>query len=377
MTAQIQRLSKARDILMGKTYELSLVKNYVSHWGMTQAIRELIQNALDSESPFVYEFIPEDDGYHTLRLNSEFASLTPQTLLLGATSKSDSDTAIGSFGEGYKIALLVLTREGFDVEVLNGDVVWRPRFRHSRVFWEEILVIDETYSPTKENRGLTFVVHGLDEDAIGTIKQSCLRMQDDIGAIKRTKYGDILLDQPGKLYVGSLYICDTELKYGYNILPKFIRLERDRQTVSTWDLRDITVKCWYETKETEFIAQMISEDIPDVEYSRYSAPEIVKEECYRIFRERHPDAIIAASPEDMRKKIEEGLTKTVYVGGGMYSAVSASVSYQREPRISIAAIAPHVALSAFLSAHRDEMRRPAIVAFKQLILEAQKKWVLK
>jgi hypothetical protein len=40
-------------------------------------------------------------------------------------------------------------------------------------------------------------------------------------------------------------------------------------------------------------------------------------------------------------------------------------------------VAPHVALAAFLSAHRDEMRRPAIVAFKALIAEAQAKWVTK
>lgn len=362
---------------MGKTYELSLVKTYVASWGLAQAVRELIQNALDSDSPFVYSF-EENDGSWGLWLNSEFSTLTPKSLLLGATSKADSDTAIGSFGEGYKIALLVLTRLGYPVEIFNGDLRWTPRFRMSRTFGEEVLVIDENWLGDRSHKGLTFRVSGLSADDVESIKASCIKMQDQIGAIKRTMYGDILLDQPGMLYVGGLFICKTELNYGYNILPKFIKLERDRQTVDTYDLRDTTLKMWYDTKEYDRVALMISEEIPDVEYARYGSPELVKEECYKIFRKNNPGAFIASSPEDMKKKIEAGMTKTVYVGAIMYDVVSKSTSYRAEMREPIKlVIAPHVALAAFLSAHRDEMRRPAIVAFKALILEAQAKWVTK
>lgn len=378
MTAEIRKLQKAGAALFGKVYELSLIKGYVARWSMPHAVRELIQNALDSDSPFVYEFAQEEDGLWALRLNSEFATLTPQTLLLGATSKADTEEAIGSFGEGYKIALLVLTREGYDTEVLNGDLLWRPRFRFSRTFGEEILIIEETVAPENTNRGLTFVVHGLDDKAVEEIKSSCLKMQLNVGAIKRTRYGDILLDQPGRLYVGALFICNTELKYGYNLLPKYIQLERDRQTVSTFDLKNVTVKCWFETGEHERVAGMISEEVEDVEYARYDSPELVKEACYRIFRERHPESFIAASPAEAKKMIEDGLVDTVYVGGGMYSAVSESKSYRAErPAFERTGVAPHIALASFLKAHRSEMHTPAIVAFKALILEAQRKWVLK
>ena len=80
----------------------------------------------------------------------------------------------------------------------------------------------------------------------------------------------------------------------------------------------------------------------------------------------------------MAKKIEAGLTKTVFIGHNMYAIVSNSASYKAEVRqVARVMVEPHVALSAFLSAHRDKMRRPAIVAFKELILEAQKGWVRK
>ncbi len=376
MNARVASLVKAKDIVFGRTFELSLVKTYVSHWGLAHAVRELIQNALDSESPFIYEFIDEGDGKVALRLNSEFTTLSPATLLLGATSKADSDEAIGSFGEGYKIALLVLTRMGYDVDMLNGDLVWRPRFRFNRAFGEEILCIDETFAPDRTNKGLTFVVHGLDANDSAAIVASCLMMQDSIGQIKRTSLGDILLDQPGKLYVGHLFICETELRYGYNIKPRWLRLERDRQTVSSFDLKDITLKCWYETGEYTRIAEMIADDVPDVAYAEYGAPEMVKEECYRLFRVAHPGAVVAANQAEMKELVERGMTKVVVLHGSMHYAVKTSRAYRHEIPTK-AVVAPHVALHAFLHAHRDEMRTKAIVAFKQLIADAEKNWTNK
>lgn len=369
--------TEAKDVLLGKTYELSLVKDYVAHWGMAHAVRELIQNALDSDSPFVYEFFNEGEGLRGLRLQSEFATLTPQTLLLGATSKAGAADAIGSFGEGYKIALLVLTREGYNTEILNGDVLWKPRFRYSKTFEQEILVVDEAHA-SAANRGLTFTVHGLTEADEEKIRASCLRMQDSIGAIKQTSYGDILLDQPGKLYVGSLYICETELKFGYNIKPAHVTLERDRQTVSDWDLKNVTLNCWYETKEFERIAKMIADQVPDVSYSNYNSNELVKEACYQLFRRRNPESLIAETPEQMREMIEEGLTKTVYVGDGMYHAVSRSSSYKQEQRSPPPVrTPPHETLMSFLTAHEKGMRVSTKKALRALIAEAQRKWVLK
>lgn len=353
-----------------KIYELSLVKTYVAHWEMAQAVREIIQNALDSDSPFVYEFIKNDEAY-SLRLNSEFATLSPTTLLLGATSKTDDDSAIGSFGEGYKIALLVLTRLGYDVDMFNGDKLWKPRFKFNSKFNEELLVIEET-DLSHKNKGLTFWIHGLSEDDTKLITASCIRMQNSIGAIKRTSYGDILLDRPTELYVGGLYICKTNLTYGYNIKPEHIKLERDRQTVADFDLRYVTKEMWFETKEYEKIAELIEAETPDLEYAEYNAPELVKEACYKLFREKNPGKVIAKSNEEMEALVKKGLT--VYVGGGNYYAnVSKSRSYQTENKIILTVEPPVMLLTRWLTANRSEMRSKAIESFrKDLIAEAEK-----
>ena len=135
-----------------RSYELPLAKTYVRHWGMAEAVRELLQNAIDSESAFEWEF-----GDDTLHIRSRHSRLQASTLLLGQTSKADSTDTIGSFGEGYKIALLVLTRCGYPVTVHNGDRTWRPSFRMSRQFEAKVLCIDD--EPASQRReGLEFEV---------------------------------------------------------------------------------------------------------------------------------------------------------------------------------------------------------------------------
>lgn len=363
--------------LFDTIYPLSITRNYVSRWGVNHAVRELIQNAIDSESPFRYEFKIHDNGAISLSLTSEFTTLTPQTLLLGSTSKADNGDMIGSFGEGYKIALLVLTRLGYPVEIHNGNKLWVPAFEHSKIFNEEILVIHESSLSDRKNSGLTMVVGGLDQQIKDSIIDSCLLMQDNIGEIKSTKYGDILLERPGKLYVGGLYICDVDTEYGYSIHPKHIRLERDRQTVYSWDLEQITTNMWYDVGDIDRVVQMIAKGVKDVSYAQYNSPQVVKEACYEFFRKEHPGALIASSATEMKAMIEKGMTKTVYVGGYTHAVVSSYSGYQEDSkRAMIIAASPHDRMKTWLSDNRSEMRAKAIVAFKS-ILEESANWRLK
>lgn len=333
------------DTLRGTTvYELSLSRGYVRHWGVIEAIRELIQNALDSGSPFVYEIEKEDDGQHTLTLTSEFSTLTPQSLLMGATTKAEATDKIGSFGEGYKIALLVLTREKRNVAIWNGDRWWRPFFQLSRKYDDDVLCIEESPMPHR-NKGLHFLVSDLSADEVADVRASCLQMQSDIGEIRSTPKGEILLDREGMLYVGGLFICKTELKFSYNIKPEFIKLERDRKTVDSWDLKSTTRDMWFATGEHKRIAEMIEANVPDVEYARYSSPELVKAACYELFRSKHPGAIVAESNEELHRLIKQGMTNVVYVGDGYGSVVRSSRAYRNEA----ARVAPPTPLALMLS----------------------------
>jgi hypothetical protein len=195
-------------------------------------------------------------------------------------------------------------------------------------------------------------------------------MQDFIGEVLTTSYGDILLEKPGKLYVGGLFICETELKYGYNIHPQHIALERDRQTVSSFDLKLITKNMWIETGRYDAMACMIEEGIEDVDYVKYGTTELVKEACYRLFREKHPGAVVAENQKQLNELVERGMERVVVVGGTFYSQVSAHSQYASETKIIIET--PTERLQRFFSKYRGNMRTEAIVAFKQLIQESGK-----
>lgn len=355
--------------MFDKSFDLTITKDYVSNWGMVHAIRELIQNALDSESPFVYGVERDEEGALTLMLRSEFTTLSPQTLLLGSTSKKGDEHAIGSFGEGYKIALLVLTRLGFKVEMLNGEVKWVPVFRYSRRFKGELLTIDET-PIGKPNVGLTVLVHGLSNDDMVQVIGSCLKMQENIGRVTETCKGQILHDQPGKIYVGSLFICDAQLRYGYNFNPGEVALERDRQTIGGWDLKVATLAIWLETGENDNLAKMIDDGIPDVEYGTYGLPDLVKEACYQLFRKRHPKGAIASNQKELEQMVEAGMTVVVGGSATMYHAVSSAPSYRAEvPRVRQAP--PTEQILDWVHQHRKIINKRTMLALDEIITKSK------
>lgn len=352
---------------VSRTIELPLSRQYVRDWGVKQAVRELIQNAIDSESPFEWAFIG-----NTLTIASRDVVLDTKTLILGNTTKADQDDKIGSFGEGYKIALLVLTREGLNPYVRNGYVDWHPEFRHSDNYGDEVLCIDEVPA-AKTNFGLEFVIQGLTHEQSNEIYESCLLMQPPMGEIIETPRGNILPERPGKLYVSGLYVCDTDMAYGYDMKPEFIALERDRQTVCDWDMKQQAKEMWFTTQKWDDIAQMMSEQIPDLSLAEYGCPELVKEACYRHFTKQHPGAIAVNSQKEMEAAVAKGLTKVVYTGGGGYHmAISSSKSYSDSVGHLVRAQTPQEFLQSWAETNQRNMSHPLRIAFKAVIQKAAK-----
>lgn len=352
-----------------KTYDLPLSRDYVRRWGVTEAIRELLQNMLDSESPNEFSIVG-----HQLSITSRFDTLPASTLVLGNTSKSDDPDSIGSFGEGFKLALLVLTRLGYPVTVLNGSVQWTPEFVHSEAFGTEVLQIQE--SPLENNQGLTFVIDDLTHEDTTLVSEMCLFMQGPMTDVIGTRYGSILPSRSGKLYVGGLFVCETDLDYGYDVLPEHIKLERDRQTVDSWDLQYMTKTMWLDTKDWDQIASMMEADLKDVRLIEYDCPEILKEVCYRKFKEANPGAIAVKSQAELDAVVAKGMIKTVYTGGSYYAAVSGYKDHQTMRAIHMAVKSPKEELEDWLSKHQRDMRHPVRVAFNEL-LKLSEKWSAK
>lgn len=221
-------------------YELTITPNYVSNWTVNDALREIFQNAIDEsnsnpEHKMDYTYSEEDK---TLIVTNKGAFLEKSTLLLGGTSKSGKNT-IGQFGEGYKIATIVLLRHGLNLVINNKNETWIPRIVKSRRYGSEIVVFDVKKSKDTVD-DLQFIVQGLDCNDWNDFEMNRFLSPSKYPKCERTEFGNILLDDEykGKIYVCGLYICTNEqLCFGYDFVSSVIKLDRDRGLVDYFDMR--------------------------------------------------------------------------------------------------------------------------------------------
>lgn len=91
----------------------------------------------------------------TLRLVNQKSVLKINTLLLGRSSKANNEDTVGQFGEGYKIAALVLNRLGKTFTIYNNEKgeIWESRFKNSEKWLEKILAF-YVYKHDTDNSGL-------------------------------------------------------------------------------------------------------------------------------------------------------------------------------------------------------------------------------
>lgn len=321
--------------------ELTIAPNYVPGWGIVEAIRELFQNALDQQTQYPDNDMDwsYDEDEQKLTISNKSSVLTANTLLLGATSKAGNVSTIGQFGEGYKIATLVLLRNNKQITFYNygAKEVWKPRFVKSRKFGTDVLTffIDKvSVWKTVPDANLTIEVTGITRDEWeNKIVPSNLHLQYGVDIIESSKYGEAI-DQPGNVYVNGLFVCRYEpYKYGYNFKPEYIQLDRDRKMVSDFDLRWCASRIWSGSKSPKAL-ELIEAGHADVAYitSMSSACEL-SDAAYQRFRDVYgPEAIPVVTQTEL-EEVPEGY-KGVIVPDGYSALVKSSRNYAA-PRVYV------------------------------------------
>ena len=290
-------------------YELSLVKSYVQEWTAEDAIREIIQNAID-ESNRVEDnamSVEYDPGEKTLIISNKKSVLTHDTLLLGNTSKATDDNMIGKFGEGYKLGILVLTRENHPVTIQNYGLkeTWTARFVNSRRWKDEVLTIftDKSQIWNKPpHNNLSFVINNVDQMMYDEVVKKTLFLKDIYRGeyvednYAKTSYGNILFEESekGRVYVNGLFVTTLEdLKYGYDIKTKYIEIGRDRNLIDSYKITKYTTLMWMYIQDDfkdEIFELAYSEALDfsyDTEY--VSIPETGYENISHVYAESKAD----------------------------------------------------------------------------------------
>lgn len=299
-------------------YELTISEDYVGDWDYIDGVREIFQNALDQEmeqedNKMYFEY---DEEREVLRIGNKTSVLDVSTLLLGATTKRDNDDLIGQFGEGYKIATLVLAREGHNVVFYNYGKreVWRPRFVNSRRYKARVLTffVDRKFVwQSVPNNDLVIEIDSITKEKYNKIVESNLHLQD-VGEVVDTGRGRILKEEryKGKVYVKGLYVCDYDkYSYGYDFKPEDIRLDRDRKLVSDFDLVWMSSNMWASSVKgiEEDIVRLVKEGAAEVEYiehgDRYE--EVVGMVGQEFIKEYGVRAVPVETQSEM-EKVKEG-----------------------------------------------------------------------
>lgn len=218
------------------TFKLTLNPNYVPNWTTSwEAVREFVQNGLDARDKG-HEFRAVwDPKKNQLKLSNQGAKLSRSDLLLGSTSKADDPTARGHFGEGFKLAMLVLARNKVKVKIRTGSETWTPEIVYSEEYGSDLLQIRT--SPSKDDGHLTVVIDSVSEESWTRIKQLVIPLRDTPPKHISTSDGDILLDpsDKGRIFVKGISVFeDPKLAYGYDF--KKLDLDRDRKMANVYSL---------------------------------------------------------------------------------------------------------------------------------------------
>lgn len=375
--------------------ELPISENYVASWDVNHALRELFQNAIDRQKEgnfFAWEY-DYDEGLSRLRIMNKSTELDMSTLVLGNTEKALKPGMIGKFGEGYKLALIVLLRNRCRIEIHTGSEIWVPSMIYSEKFKTRVMEIDILPADVTGNEDLSFVIFGLSPGQFKSYHRYNLHLQKKYRSHK-TSFGEILFDDRFKqnIFVEGLHICkiDDNLRYGYNFNSDEVPLDRNRMSVSSFDVRWACQKMMRElaVEEKEPVIEMIRESKKDIEYifDRYENQEQrekiaeLSEDYYAEFIEEYGRNSLPVTSEYEKKQYRKKYTNVsfVMVSDTQKKAIEKSTSFQealeeleRKPECDT----PNEIMNAFYEKYREsvfENKTIFVDDFMELLKESER-----
>jgi len=212
--------------------------SYVADWTLVEALRELVANGLDAQTQHSAGFGHTYLGSRkTLTLRNLGVKLPLDALYFGGSEKADNSTLIGKYGEGLKLAMLVIARTpGVRMRVLNGDETWLPAFEKDTKTGLESLVV---HIKKAEEQGSDFVitVTGVEPSVWTKVRDMFIALKPQ-KTVWKSSTGSILpKSEAGNIFVKGVRCANLpEFEYGYNIESE-IDTGRDRRIPNISELR--------------------------------------------------------------------------------------------------------------------------------------------
>lgn len=209
----------------------NISKKYLSHWGLEQALREIIQNFKDFGDYKVD--IPESGK---VVITNDFVPDDLSFLAIGNSDKKEGSR--GKYGEGLKMALLIFAREGRFIQIETTKHIIVPEFVETQLGKTfSILLSDNKVVQTGFK--ITF---DIDLDFWLDYYHNKLIHDKDI-VFDDGYYGRIVDKPKGSVFCGGIFVAKVKnLSKAYDINVQHLPLTRDRNLPQTWDVNWATSK---------------------------------------------------------------------------------------------------------------------------------------
>ena len=213
-------------------------KNYVSHWGFQEALREIYQNFIDF-GEYNETVISLNTNNYKIIISNDFDTNDNLEFLKIGLSKKTNTNSIGKYGEGLKLALLIFLREEYPIKIITNNKIIKPCFKSVKNIGE-IFSINVTNHNLKSN--IKFQIEFIIDAKVFDEFKSNFIVKNDI-IFTQPYHGSIVNKPKGNLYCGNLFVCNIKnLSKSYNLNPDVLSLDRDRKTPTTFDVNYHTSK---------------------------------------------------------------------------------------------------------------------------------------
>lgn len=324
------------------TIHTNIGERYVSHWTVHDALRELFQNAIDT-GHMECHYPPEEGKLSVSTLSSE-VDLDRRTLALGTSIKTSEDSR-GQFGEGYKLACLVLLRNGMPVTIHTLKEKWVPKLEMNMDLGVKTLSFG--ILPDVHSDNIVFQIENVSIEDWNVCRKNILQLgkyPDHFETITDKGKVRVLKDkeQVGRLYVGGIFVSMYRgLSYGFDFSPGMLELGRDRKMVNGHQLLWHTSKtvCDLLDNDTDKVLEMLEKGSEEL-YSSSSLSPKEKDKIYDALSSKHGEETIFLDkwednmyPEDTPIKRVSSFAASAVQGSDKYKERESKLEKIKPPTI--------------------------------------------
>ena len=273
-----------------------VTSEYVSSWNDVDALRELISNAMDASADKSKIDISWKDG--SFVIEDDGPGLKRENLLIGNSQSRSIGTAIGTFGEGLKLACLCLSRKSRTVVIETVGFTVATFMERSEKFHSDLLVM--RVSENTRTSG-TRIIGNVSEDDLNKAKALFL----DFDPSKEKISDDLYSGGECGIYLNGARVCRINgIGYSYNITSPYAKREltRDRNSFSNQSFRCSSVfqilTDRKEKSEMEFILKNLkdgTEEASAIMSCYYMMSASVKKRWKKVAMEAFPNSCLPSS----------------------------------------------------------------------------------